>query len=136
MARLWWDQENEHGMARLERSELLVGVQPLYLNAKFKPNENTTTSGKDGDPSDWIPTAGNFYVHSLTPDLPMGEQWRFGLGVLYTWSENLTLGCAYELAWTGDLDMDVSKEISGKRVSGTYEDISMHFLNFTLNWRF
>ena len=53
---------NPAGMTRLDKSELLVGVQPLYLHAKFSPDENTTTSGSDGDASTWLPAGGIYYV--------------------------------------------------------------------------
>ena len=72
----------------------------------------------------------------LTPDLPMGEQWRFGLGAQYQWSESLTIGGAYELMWTGDLHMDINRGPLAGRVSGTYEDTSMHFINVNLIWKF
>ena len=72
----------------------------------------------------------------LTPDLPMGEQWRFGLGAQYQWSESLTIGGAYELMWTGDLNMDINRGPLAGRVSGTYEDTSMHFINVNLIWKF
>ena len=42
---------NPAGMTRLEKSELLVGIQPLYLHTEFSPDGNTTTSGPDGDAS-------------------------------------------------------------------------------------
>ena len=56
---------NPAGMTRLEKSELLVGVQPLYLHAEFSPDTNTTTSGSDGDASTWLPAGGLSYVHNL-----------------------------------------------------------------------
>ena len=49
---------NPAGMTRLEKSELLVGVQPLYLHAEFSPDANTTTSGGDEDASTWLPAGG------------------------------------------------------------------------------
>jgi long-chain fatty acid transport protein len=72
----------------------------------------------------------------LTPDLPMGEQWRFGLGAQHKWSKNLTIGGGYQLLWMGDLDMDLSRGPLPGRVSGTYKDAAMHFLNFNLIWKF
>ena len=90
----------------------------------------------------WLLTAGVAYDSSMmddkdrTPDLPLGEAWRFGLGARYDWSKNLALGLAYELFWSGDLDMDVNRGPLAGRVSGTYENTSMSFINFYLNWRF
>ena len=52
---------NPAGMTRLDKSELLVGIQPLYLQAEFSPDSNTTTSGPDGDASTWLPAGGLYY---------------------------------------------------------------------------
>lgn len=76
---------NPAGMTRLDHSELMVGIQPFYLNEEFKPGRNTTTSGNNGEPSTWFPSGGTYYVHSLTPDLKLGMSIAgyFGLGLEY-----------------------------------------------------
>jgi len=76
---------NPAGMTRLEKSELLVGVQPLYLHAEFSPDANTTTTGSDGDASTWLPAGGLYYVHNLMPKLKIGLSTvgYFGLGLEY-----------------------------------------------------
>ena len=95
---------------------------------------------KVSDP--WLVTAGVAYDTAmvdeadLTPDLPMGEQYRIGLGAQHKWSKGLTLGFAYELVWTGDLDMDLRQGPLAGKVSGTYEDVAMHFINVNLIWTF
>ncbi len=72
----------------------------------------------------------------LGPTLPIGETWRFGLGGRYAWSRDLTLGAAYELAWGGDLDMDVERGPLAGRVSGTYEGAAIHMISLNAEWRF
>jgi long-chain fatty acid transport protein len=76
---------NPAGMTRLKKSELLVGVQPLYLHTEFSPDSNTTTSGRDGDASTWLPAGGLYYVHNLMPKLKIGVSTvgYFGLGLDY-----------------------------------------------------
>jgi long-chain fatty acid transport protein len=76
---------NPAGMTRLEKSELLVGIQPLYLHAEFSPDANTTTSGRDGDASTWLPAGGLYYAHDLMPKLKIGVSTvgYFGLGLEY-----------------------------------------------------
>ena len=71
-----------------------------------------------------------------SPDLPMGEMWRFGLGTRYDWSQDLALGVGYTFMWGGDLDMDINRGPLAGRVSGTYENTNMSFINFYLNWKF
>ncbi len=72
----------------------------------------------------------------LGPALPVGDAWRFGLGGRYDWSHDLTLGTAYELVWEGDLDMDVERSDLAGRVSGTYENVAIHVVCLTAEWRF
>ena len=72
----------------------------------------------------------------VTPALPVGDTWRFGLGTRYDWSKDMTLGAAYELAWGGDLDMDVERGPMAGRVSGTYEGLAIHFVSLNAEWRF
>jgi len=61
---------------------------------------------------------------------------RFGLGARYDWSQNLAFGVGYTFLWSGDLDMDVNRGPLAGRVSGTYENTSMNFINLYLNWTF
>ncbi len=90
----------------------------------------------------WLLTAGVAYDSSMvddkdrTPDLPLGEAWRFGLGARYDWSKSFAFGVGYTLLWSGDLDMDVNRGPLAGKVSGTYDDTSMSFINFYLNWKF
>jgi long-chain fatty acid transport protein len=72
-------------MTHLDKSELLVGIQPLYLRAKFSTDSNTTPSGSDGDVSTWLPAGGLYYVHNLMPKLKIrvSAVGYFGLGLEY-----------------------------------------------------
>ena len=54
----------------------------------------------------WLMTAGVAYDSSMvddkdrTPDLPMGEAWRFGLGARYDWSRSFAFGAGYTFLWS------------------------------------
>lgn len=92
--------------------------------------------------SPWLLTGGIAYDSSLlddderSPAMPVGENWRFALGTRYTWSPDLAFGAAYELAWGGDLDMDVERGPLAGRVSGTWEDSALHVVSLNADWRF
>ena len=65
--------------------------------------------------------AGGLYLYELgTPD----------------WSKKLAFGVGYTFLWSGDLDLDVNRGPLAGRVSGTYQNTSMRFINFYLNWKF
>ena len=83
---------NPAGMGRLEKSQVLAGMQALYGDVKFSPNGSTTVSGDDGGIAiGWIPGGSAFVVQKLNPD------WSIGFGVLsyFGLSEN------YGDTWVG-----------------------------------
>ncbi|HEY7746085.1 MAG TPA: outer membrane protein transport protein [Desulfuromonadales bacterium] len=90
----------------------------------------------------WLLTGGVAYDSSMlddeerSPAMPVGESWRFALGTRYDWSKDVTLGAAYELAWGGDLDLDVERGPLAGRVSGTYENAALHVVSLNVDWRF
>ncbi|HEY6418111.1 MAG TPA: outer membrane protein transport protein [Candidatus Binataceae bacterium] len=64
---------NPAGMTRLDQSQLLVGVQPIYGHEVFSPNGQTTTTGPDGGNAILpLPGASVFYVYNLTKNLKLG----------------------------------------------------------------
>lgn len=91
---------NPAGMTRLNQPEILLSIQPLYINLEFEEDSNTSgsnqilpngTGADDGDASDWLPTGSTFYVHPVNRDL------RLGIGVLGYFG----LGMKYEDDWVG-----------------------------------
>src|SRR5262245_35801732 len=53
---------NPAGMSLLDRSQIMVGVQPLYGDAHFDRNENTTVDGSaSGNPVGFVPGGSFFY---------------------------------------------------------------------------
>jgi long-chain fatty acid transport protein len=90
----------------------------------------------------WLLTGGIAYDSSMlddderSPAMPVGETWCFALGTRYDWSQDLTLGAAYDLIWGGDYDMDVERGPLAGRVSGTYENFALHVISLNGEWRF
>jgi long-chain fatty acid transport protein len=68
---------NPAGMSRLEKSQVLGGLQALYGDVKFSPNSATTVTGSDGGVAvGWVPGGSIFVVQKLNQD------WSIGLGSL------------------------------------------------------
>lgn len=64
---------NPAGMTRLERDELMVGIQPMYYKARFDIDDGSGSGGGDGgNAGGWIGVASLNYVHELAPDLKLG----------------------------------------------------------------
>ena len=90
----------------------------------------------------WLLSAGVAYDSSMLdddqrgPSLPVGDTWRFGLGGQYAYNAKITVSGAYELAWQGNLPMNVSRGPVAGTVSGEYKDVAIHFVGMTLNYKF
>lgn len=82
---------NPAGMTILPRSQMLIGIQMLYVDTKFD-TEYAEFGGRDGgNAGGWMPSGSFSYVHKLSPEL--------GLGV--TVGSYLGLGVDYGQDWAG-----------------------------------
>jgi long-chain fatty acid transport protein len=64
---------NPAGMTKLDRSQILIGIQPIYSDIHFdRGNDTTTTGGSGGNAGGWSPSGGLYYVQSVKPDFKLG----------------------------------------------------------------
>ena len=81
---------NPAGMTRLDQSQLMVGVQPIYSQIKFDTTQATFGGDNGGNAGGLTPTGSVSYVHSLSKDLKLGATIGsyLGLGVKFndTWA--------------------------------------------------
>jgi long-chain fatty acid transport protein len=78
---------NPAGMTRIKKPELFAGATFMYLNAPFKPNDETTVPGPNGGTSE-IFAAGNFaYVHPVGSKLALGISAQNFFGLSLNWGE-------------------------------------------------
>jgi long-chain fatty acid transport protein len=90
----------------------------------------------------WSFTGGLGYDSSPVNDanrtvtLPMGQQWRFGLGAMWQVSQRVNVGAAWDLIWMGDLSVTQSRGALAGTVSGSYEGAYINVIALNLNWKF
>ena len=139
MGNLGWQDWSEFGKVEVSVSNTRVD---LTTDLDYHDTWHVALGAQYRVAEPWLLTAGIAYdsamidEEDLGPTLPVGESWRFALGGRYSWSRDLTFGAAYELAWAGDLDMDVERGPLAGRVSGTYESTAIHFVALNAEWRF
>ena len=140
MGNLGWQEWSEFGKVGVAVTS--DDPSSLTVDRNYKDTWHVAVGAQYRVADPWLLTAGVAYDSSMmddedrTPDLPLGEMWRFGAGARYGWSQKLSFGMGYTFLWSGDLDMDVNRGPLAGRVSGTYENTSMSFINFYLNWKF
>jgi long-chain fatty acid transport protein len=140
MANLGWQDWSEFGKVDVAVSD--SRIDDITTDMDYNDTWHVALGAQYRVTEPWLLSAGIAYDSSMldedavVPSLPVGEQWRFAVGSCYDWSKDLTLGTAYELAWGGDLDMDVERGPLAGRVSGTYENVAIHFVSLNAEWRF
>ena len=71
-----------------------------------------------------------------TPDLPVGEAYRFSTGIQYDYSENVTLGLTYTFLWFGNMKVNHSEIPGGATLDGQYDPAWGQFIGATFQWSF
>ena len=70
---------NPAGMTRLDSTQFMVGVVPIFSSAKFDPGPLTSVSGGGGgDAGGFLPAASFNFVHDTTENF----KWGIGFGAL------------------------------------------------------
>lgn len=102
---------NPAAMTRLERSQMVIALQGIQVNAHFDIHSATETGGDGGNAGGFVPVAAIHYVHNTSETIKLGISMGsyFGLGVDYgeDWagryynqkSELLTMGVNPGLAY-------------------------------------
>ena len=92
----------------------------------------------------WMLQAGMSYDSSpvaaskRTPDLPVGQWWRWSIGAQRKLNETMELGFSYTFVWFGEGNVDnVPLPPDGRVVlDGRYKQNSAHFLGINFKWKF
>ena len=90
----------------------------------------------------WLLSLGIAYDESpvsdgnRTPDMPLDRQWRYATGLQYDLSEDMTIGCAYELLDAGDAEIKQNRGALSGELVGDYSTNMIHFFNVNLIKRF
>lgn len=141
MANVGWQDWSEFGKVDVSLSSEDINAS-VTTDLDYKDTWHAAVGAQYRVSEPWRLTCGVAYdsemmdEDQITPSLPTGEAWRLALGSRYDWSKDLSLGAAYELVWSGDLDMVVERGPLAGRVSGTYESMAIHVLAFNAEWRF
>ena len=140
MGNVGWQDWSQFGKVDIVVSS--EDTNTLTVNRNYKDTWHVAAGLQYKMSQPWLLEFGVAYDSSMmddedrTPDVPVGETWRFGAGANYKLKDNIDVGLAYECAWGGDLPMDINRGPLSGRVSGEYTNTALHFINLALNWRF
>jgi long-subunit fatty acid transport protein len=113
---------NPAGMTRLDRSQLTFSVYTMLPSMQFDRGAGTTFSGGHG-------------FNAGTPTAPFDENFRYGVGLQYDWSDRLTVGAAYEFLDLGEAEIANLRRPAGT-LQGEYSSNYVHFVALNVIWKF
>jgi long-chain fatty acid transport protein len=130
-----WDEWSEFGYVNAGLDVNGGGGVTTELNADFRD----VWHGGVGVEYQWKPrwelTAGFSYDSSMMSSrtrptfIPLGNMYRYAVGLKHQRSDTLTLGVGLTFLWEGNLPIDDSGGVSGK-----YNNVSLSFLSFYASW--
>jgi long-chain fatty acid transport protein len=88
------------------------GGATVTANLKFQDTWHGAVGAQYRASEKWLLSGGVAFDSSAvdnanrTITLPVGQDWRFGLGAQYQISQNVNLGAAHEFMWGGNLPVD------------------------------
>lgn len=139
MGNVGWQQWSEFGKVDIDASTANI-TKSITADRKYKDTWNFSIGTQYQINDQWRLNTGIAYDSEMvnethaTLDLPTADSWRYGIGLSYDHSDRLQYSAGYEIAWYGDIDVEVNRGPAGK-VSGTFEDHAIHFFGFSVNWK-
>ena len=113
------------------------------LNLKYQDTFHGALGAQYHASDKWLLSGGVAFDSSAVDDqhrtvtLPMGQAWRFGLGAQYQLSRSVNVGAAATYLWTGDMPVNQGTDQSLRgRVSGSFDNSWIAFVNLNLTWKF
>jgi long-chain fatty acid transport protein len=79
---------NPAGMTRFKESTYLAGVTPLYIDASFNPDQDTTASGSDGGVDEFFSGGSFAAILPVTDKLTFGISAQNNFGLALDWGDN------------------------------------------------
>jgi long-chain fatty acid transport protein len=71
-----------------------------------------------------------------TPSMPLDRNYRFGVGLQYDWSEDMTIGAAYEFLDLGEAETANLRRPLAGTLKGDYSVNEVHFVAMNVVWKF
>jgi long-chain fatty acid transport protein len=75
-------------------------------------------------------------VANRSPSMPLDRNWRLAAGIQYDWSQNLTLGFAYEYINLGPADINKQGDPFIGTLVGDYSTNMVNVVNLNVIYKF
>ena len=140
MGNLVWQDWSEFGKPDLSVASTDIDDEKVDLN--YDDTFGVALGAQYAFAERWLWSVGGGFESSpvskseRSAALPMDQQFRIGTGLQYSFSDNITVGAAYQYMNGGDNNVDVERGPFAGRLEGDYKSFDFHFFALNLSWRF
>jgi long-chain fatty acid transport protein len=142
LASVNWQDWSNFGEISVAVDTNLLGAQSSTVDANYKDTYQLALGAQYQATPKLLWNAGVAYDTSAVSDsnrtvtVPMGETWRVGTGATYAVDQSTDLNLSWDLVWMGDMSVEQTKPLSGKRLAGQYSNAWIQSVTGNMTWRF
>ncbi|MNE02674.1 Outer membrane protein P1 precursor [compost metagenome] len=142
LASVNWQDWSEFGDIGVDVDTAAGGAFATNVDANFKDTYQIALGGQYQATPKVLWDFGVAYDSSAVSDsdrvflIPMGAAWRFAAGVTFALAPDTAVNLSWTTIWLGDMEVDQTKNLSGNRTSGQFDDAWLQALSGSMTWRF
>jgi long-chain fatty acid transport protein len=135
-----WENWSQFGRVTVAVKDITPGN--LTEELKFRDVWNFGIGAQYRHSPKWQYSAGFSYATNVATEatrsieLPIGTQYKYGLGLTYQMHKDLTLGAAAEFLYEGNLPVKEEKFFEADQLGGKYEKVSISVFSVYGKWTF
>ncbi|MCY1398451.1 Outer membrane protein P1 [compost metagenome] len=142
LASVNWQDWSQFGDVGVDVDTSAGGAFATNVDAGFKDTYQIALGGQYQATQKVLWNFGVAYDSSAVSDsdrtflIPMGAAWRFAAGVTFALAPDTDANLSWTTIWLGDMEIDQTKNLSGNRTSGQFDDAWLQALSGSMTWRF
>ncbi|MNO30395.1 Outer membrane protein P1 precursor [compost metagenome] len=142
LASVNWQDWSEFGDIGVQVDTTAFGAQSTTVDAGFKDTWHLSLGAQYQATEQWLWNVGVAYDssavsdHNRTVTVPMAESWRLATGATYALDKDTDVNLSWAMVWLGDMPVDQTRNVSGNRISGQFDNAWIQALSGNMTWRF
>lgn len=142
LASVNWQDWSEFGDLVVQVDTMALGTESTNVDANFRDTWHLSLGGQYQVRPQWLWNFGISYDSSAVSDnnrtviMPMAESWRIATGATYALNKDADANVSWAMIWIGDMPVDQTKAVSGKRISGQFDSAWIQAVTANMTWRF
>ncbi|MGZ9739687.1 OmpP1/FadL family transporter [Pseudomonas azerbaijanorientalis] len=142
LASVNWQDWSEFGDIAVQVDTTAVGARSTTVDANFKDTWHLSLGAQYQATEQWLWNVGVAYDSSAVSDhnrsvtVPMAESWRLATGATYALDKDTDVNLSWAMIWIGDMPVDQTRNVSGNRISGQFDNAWIQAVTGNMTWRF